>query len=70
MRSRCLIFLLATATVLGTGCNADKGNEQTGLEAGTGEVLTEPSATDQAETTTATIDSTAAVLLDSVAGTR
>lgn len=60
------MLLLAGGMTLGTGCNANKGSSgNAGMDAASVEVLADPSATDQAETTTTVTDSVAVMLADS-----
>jgi hypothetical protein len=64
-RKNTLLMLLATGMALGTGCNASKGgNENGGMSSTATDVLAEPSATDQAGTTSTVADSVEVQLAD------
>jgi hypothetical protein len=67
MKNKLLMLGLLAAMVMGSACHADSGGEgQAGIDStavGTG---VEPSATDQAETTTAAVDSVEVLLPDSL----
>ena len=53
--------------LVASGCETSKGNgDQAGMEAPAADILTEPSATDQAETTSTTTDSVEVIMADTI----
>lgn len=62
-----LIMLGGIVVLLGSGCETSKGNgDQAGMQAPASDILTEPSATDQAETTAAAPDSVEVITADTI----
>lgn len=62
-----LIILGGLVVLVGSGCETSKGNsDQAGMDAPAADVLTEPSATDQAETTSTTTDSVEVLMADTI----